>query len=70
MRIPLKIFIKSLKQYSEWINARSSDFNIKIKNRIMRFMNTKGLIQTYLGLNREKEVNTKNILNFIKPCNL
>ena len=51
-RIPLKIFIKSLKQYSEWINAISSNFNIKINNRIKRLKNIKGLIQIYLGLNR------------------
>ena len=52
-RIPLKIFIKSLKQYSEWINAIYSNFNIKINNRIKRLKNIKGLIQIYFGLNRE-----------------
>ena len=54
MRIPLKIFITSLKQYSEWINARSSNVNIKINSRIERLKNIKGLIQIYLGLNRGK----------------
>ena len=54
MKIPLKIFIKYLKQYLEWINARFSNFNIKINNRIERLKNIKGLIQIYLGLNRGK----------------
>ena len=55
MKTPLKIFIESLKQYSEWINARSSDFNMKISYRIERLKNIKWLVQIYLGLNKENE---------------
>ena len=70
MRIPVKLFAKWIKSYFEQINDRTSKSLIKIKNKIERFKDIKGLIQIYLGLNRGKCVNAKDILKFIQPCNL
>ena len=39
----------------------------KINKQINGLQNIKGLIQTYIGLNREKWVNAKDILEFVKP---
>ena len=70
MRIPLKIFVKSMKSYTKWIENKSFESRIRINNKIERFQNIKGLIEIYLGLNRGKCVNAKDILNFIQPWNL
>ena len=43
---------------------------MKLNNQIIRLQNIKGLIQVYIGLNRGKWINTKGILDFIKPWNL
>ena len=43
---------------------------MKINNQINRLQNIKGLIQVYIALNWGKWINTKGILDFIKPWNL
>ena len=70
MRIPLKIFVRSMKSYTKWVENKSFESRIRINNKIERFQNIKGLIEIYLGLNRGKCVNAKDILNFIQPWNL
>ena len=70
MRIPHKIFIKSIKSYLKWIDQKALQFKSKFIERIERLQNIKGLIQIYLGLNKGRWVNSWNILNFIQPCNL
>ena len=70
LRIPTKIFIKAMNRYNLWVNNRRNEQIIKINNQINRLQNIKGLIQVYMGLNKGKCVNTKGILNFIKPWNL
>ena len=57
MRIPVKVFAKWIKSYFEQINDRTTKSLIKIKNKIERFKDIKGLIQIYLGLNRGKCIN-------------
>ena len=70
MRIPHKIFIKSTKSYLKWIDQKALQFKSKFIERIERLQNIKGLIQIYLGLNKERCVNAWNMLNFIQPWNL
>ena len=70
MRIPVKLFITSLNKYYKWIFDSDKHRNEKDREKLNRLLNIKGLIQIYMGLNRGKCINTKGILDFIKPCNL
>ena len=70
LRIPIKKFISYMNRYNRWINNKSNDTNEKIKTKIERIQDIKGLIKIYLGLNRGKWVNIKRILDFIIPWNL
>ena len=70
MRIPVKVFIKAMNRYNFWVKNRRNEQIIKINNHINRLQNIKGLIQVYIELNWGKWVNTKGILDFIKPWNL
>ena len=67
MRISFKIFVRSMKSYTKWIENKSFESRTRINNRKERFQNIKGLIEIYLGLNRGKCENSKDILNFIQP---
>ena len=67
MRIPAKVFIKAMNRYNFWVKNRRNEQITKINNQINRLQNIKGLIQVYIGLNRGKWINTKGILDFIKP---
>ena len=69
-RILSKIFIRSMRKYMEWVDKKSEQQGNKIKLKIERLINIKGLIQVYTGLNRGKWINTNEILRFIKPWNL
>ena len=66
MRIHSKIFIKSMNSYRNWVIHKSVQLKIKKDNRVKRLLNIKGLIQIYLGLNKGKCVNARDILNFIQ----
>ena len=70
IRISLKIFVRSMKSYTKWIENKSFESRIRLNNRIEGFQNIKGLIEINLWSNREKCVNAKDILNFIKTWNL
>ena len=70
MRIPPKTFIKLMNKYYDWIKNKQNKQKLKIANQIDRLQNIKGLIQVYIGLNRGRCINTKGILDFIKPWNL
>ena len=70
MRIPTKVFIKVMNRYIFLIKNRRNEQIMKINNQINRLQNIKGLIQVYIGLIRGKWINTKGILDFIKPWNL
>ena len=45
-------------------------FKLKIRKKIERIQDIKGLIQMYLALNKGKWINIKKILDFISPWNL
>ena len=67
LRIPSKIFIRSIRKYKEWVDKKNEQQRSKIKMKIERLTNIIGLMQVYIGLNRGKWINTNGILSFIKP---
>ena len=68
--MPLTIFIKSLNRYTKHIKNQNISCRAKLDQKVDRLVNIKGLIQIYIGLNKGKCINVKNILNFIQPWNL
>ena len=70
LRMPLKIFIKSLNRYTKHIKNQNISCRAKLDQKVDRLVNIKGLIQIYIGLNKGKCINVKSILNFIQPWNL
>ena len=70
LRIPLKLFVKSLNRYTKQIKSQYISYRVNLNQKVDRLVNIKGLIQIYIGLNKGKCINTKSILNFIQPWNL
>ena len=70
IRMSVKLFITSINKYYKWNFDSDKQKSEKDNEKLNRLLNIKGLIQIYMGLNRGKCINTKGILNFIKPCNL
>ena len=54
-RISSKIFIRSMRKYKEWVDKKSEQQRSKIKMKIERLINIKGLIQVYRDLIDENE---------------
>ena len=54
LRISIKKFILCMNRYNKWINNRSKHVQTKIKLKIERMQDIKGLIQMYLALNKRK----------------
>ena len=70
LRIPLKIFVKSLNRYTKQIKSQYISYRVNLNQKVDRLVDIKGLIQIYIGLNKGKCIKTKSILNFIQPWNL
>ena len=70
LRIPLKIFVKSLNRYAKQIKFQYISYRVNLNQKVDRLVDIKGLIQIYIGLNKGKCINTKSIFNFIQPWNL
>ena len=68
--MPVKLFITSINKYYKSNFDSDKQKSDKDNKKLNRLLNIKGLIQIYMRLNRGKFINTKGILDFIKPCNL
>ena len=58
-----------MNKYNKWIIDYRIQKRSNINERINKFQNIKGLIQAYIRLNEVKCINTKGMLEFIKPYN-
>ena len=69
LRIPTKKFISCINKFNKWNKYKKKNVEEKIKKKIERIQDIKGLIQMYLRINRGKWINIKRILDFISPWN-
>ena len=70
LRIPTKKLISCINKINKWNKNKKKNVEEKIKKKIERIQDIKGLIQMYLKINRGKWINIKRILDFIRPWNL
>ena len=70
LRIPTKKLISCINKFNKWNKNKKKNVEEKIKKKIERIQDIKGLIQMYLKINRGKWINIKRILDFIRPWNL
>ena len=70
LRIPTKKLISCINKFNKWNKYKKKNVEEKIKKKIERIQDIKGLIQMYLRINRGKWINIKRILDFISPWNL
>ena len=67
LRIPTKKFISCINKFNKWNKNKKKNVEEKIKKKIERIQDIKGLIQIYLRINSGKWINIKRILDFISP---
>ena len=70
LRIPTKKFISCINKFNKWNKYKKKNVEEKIKKKIERIQDIKGLIQMYLRINIGKWINIKRILDLICPWNL
>ena len=69
LRIPTKKFISCINKFNKCNKYKNKNVEEKIKKKIERIKDIKGLIQMYLKINRGKWINIKRSLDFISPWN-